>query len=50
VDWSKRESVRARLRLLVKRIRRKYKYPPTKQEEAIQLVLAQAEMLGEAWR
>ncbi|RXK88212.1 type I restriction endonuclease subunit R [Chlorobaculum sp. 24CR] len=49
VDWSKRESVRARLRLLVKRILRKYKYPPTKQDEAIQLVLAQAEMLGQTW-
>jgi len=49
VDWSKRESVRARLRLLVKRILRKYKYPPTKQEEAIKLVLAQAETLGETW-
>ena len=49
VDWSKRESVRARLRLLVKRILRKYKYPPTKQEEAIQLVLAQAETLGDTW-
>lgn len=49
VDWSKRESVRARLRLLVKRILRKYKYPPTKQEEAIKLVLAQAETLGKAW-
>jgi len=49
VDWSKRESVRARLRLLVKRILRKYKYPPTKQEEAIKLVLAQAKTLGETW-
>ncbi|HFS0768496.1 TPA: DUF3387 domain-containing protein, partial [Pseudomonas aeruginosa] len=43
VDWSNRDSVRAKLRLLVKRILRKYKYPPDQQEEAAQLVLAQAE-------
>jgi len=49
VDWSKRESVRARLRLLVKRILRKYRYPPTKQDEAVQLILQQAETLGETW-
>ncbi len=49
VDWSTRESVRARLRLLVKRILRKYKYPPTKQEEAITLVLEQAETLSAEW-
>lgn len=49
VDWSSRDSVRAKLRLLVKRILRKYKYPPDQQEEAAQLVLAQAETLCEAW-
>ncbi|MFM5590569.1 type I restriction endonuclease subunit R [Aeromonas veronii] len=49
VDWSSRENVRARLRLLVKRILRKYKYPPDQQEEAAQLVLAQAESLCEVW-
>lgn len=49
VDWSNRDSVRAKLRLLVKRILRKYKYPPDRQEEAAQLVLAQAETLCEAW-
>jgi type I restriction enzyme R subunit len=49
VDWSNRDSVRAKLRLLVKRILRKYKYPPDQQEEAAQLVLAQAEALCEAW-
>ncbi len=49
VDWSTRESVRARLRLLVKRILRKYKYPPTKQEAAITLVLEQAETLSAEW-
>ncbi|MCG9124879.1 type I restriction endonuclease subunit R [Laribacter hongkongensis] len=49
VDWSARESVRARLRLMVKRILRKYKYPPDQQEGAVELVLQQAEALGEAW-
>lgn len=49
VDWSARESVRAKLRLMVKRILRKYKYPPDLQEAAIELVLRQAEALGEAW-
>lgn len=38
VDWSSRESVRAKLRIL-----RKYKYPPDQQEKAAQLVLSQAE-------
>lgn len=49
VDWSSRESVRAKLRLMVKRILRKYKYPPDQQEEAAQLVLSQAEALCAAW-
>jgi type I restriction enzyme R subunit len=49
VDWSVRDSVRAKLRLMVKRILRKYKYPPVKQEEAVQLVLAQAESLCAEW-
>jgi len=49
VDWSERESVRAKLRLMVKRILRKYKYPPDLQEGAIELVLQQAKALGEAW-
>ncbi|CAB3690893.1 type I restriction endonuclease subunit R [Paraburkholderia rhynchosiae] len=50
VDWSERESVRARLRLMVKRILRKYKYPPDQQDGAVELVLQQAQALGEAWR
>ena len=49
VDWAKRESVRARIRLKVKRLLRKYKYPPDKQEEAIHLILKQAETLSESW-
>ena len=49
VDWSERESVRAKLRLMVKRILRKYKYPPDQQEGAVELVLQQAKALGEMW-
>ncbi|WP_019573278.1 type I restriction endonuclease subunit R [Curvibacter lanceolatus] len=49
VDWSQRESVRAKLRLMVKRILRKYKYPPDLQEAAVELVLEQAQAFGEAW-
>ena len=49
VDWSQRESVQAKLRLMVKRILRKYKYPPDVQEAAVELVLQQAKALGEAW-
>lgn len=49
VDWSHRESVRASLRLMVKRILRKYKYPPDMADAAVELVLRQAEALGESW-
>ncbi|MAL90446.1 MAG: DEAD/DEAH box helicase [Pseudomonas sp.] len=49
VDWSNRDSVRAKLRLMVKRILRKYKYPPDQQEGAAQLILEQAEMLCAGW-
>jgi predicted nuclease of restriction endonuclease-like (RecB) superfamily len=49
VDWQKRESVRARLRNLVRITLRRYKYPPDMQEEAIRLVLEQAERLSDGW-
>ena len=49
VDWTVRENVRAHLRVLVKRILRKYGYPPDKQEKATQTVLEQAEVLSQAW-
>jgi len=49
VDWSHRESVRASLRLMVRRILRKYKYPPDLADAAVELVLQQAETLGESW-
>jgi type I restriction enzyme R subunit len=47
IDWQNRESVRARLRLLIRTKLRRYKYPPDQQENAIDLVLQQAEVLGE---
>ncbi|MDZ7386866.1 MAG: type I restriction endonuclease subunit R, partial [candidate division KSB1 bacterium] len=49
VDWTLRENVRAQLRVLVKRLLRKYGYPPDKQEKATQTVLEQAEALSEEW-
>ncbi len=49
IDWTVRENVRAQLRVLVKRILRKYGYPPDKQEQATQTVLEQAEVLSQGW-
>jgi type I restriction enzyme R subunit len=49
IDWTVKESVRARMRTIVKRILRKYGYPPDKQEKATLTVLAQAELLGKDW-
>lgn len=49
VDWQVRDSVRAKLRNLVRRLLRKYKYPPDEQKEAIELVMKQAEALAEYW-
>jgi type I restriction enzyme R subunit len=45
IDWTLRETVRAQLRVLVKRILRKYGYPPDKQEKATETVLEQAAVL-----
>lgn len=49
IDWTQREPARARLRVLVKRILRKYGYPPDLQDSAVQTVLQQAEVLSERW-
>jgi len=49
IDWTVKESVRAKLRTMVKRILRKYGYPPDKQEKATVTVLEQAELLGKDW-
>jgi len=45
IDWTAKESVRAKLRVVVKRILRKYGYPPDKQEQATRTVLEQAELI-----
>ncbi|GAB6053109.1 type I restriction endonuclease subunit R [Magnetospira thiophila] len=49
VDWQHREAARARMRVLVKRILRKYGYPPDLQDAAVQTVLQQAEVLSARW-
>ena len=49
IDWTVRENVRAQMRVRVRRILRKYGYPPDKQEQATQTVLQQAEVLSHAW-
>jgi len=49
VDWARRDSARARIRVLVKRILRKYGYPPDLQDAAVRTVLEQAEALSSLW-
>ena len=49
IDWTVKESARAKLRVQVKRILRKYGYPPDKQEKATQIVLEQTELLCHEW-
>jgi type I restriction enzyme R subunit len=49
IDWAVRESVRAKMRLVVKRILRKHGYPPDKQETATKTVLEQAEVICGEW-
>jgi type I restriction enzyme R subunit len=45
IDWTLRESARAKIRVLVKRILNKYGYPPDLQDAAVQTVLKQAELI-----
>ncbi len=49
IDWTLRENVRAQLRVAVKRVLRKHRYPPDRQEKATQTVLEQAEVLSAEW-
>ncbi len=49
IDWTVKENVRAKLRVMVRRILRKYGYPPDKQEKATQTVLEQAEVIAKDW-
>ena len=49
IDWTVRENVRAEMRVKIKRILRRYGYPPDKQARATELVLEQAEVLCQEW-
>jgi type I restriction enzyme, R subunit len=49
VDWQVRDSVRAKLRILVRRTLQRWKYPPDQQADAVELVLKQAETLSNEW-
>jgi hypothetical protein len=49
IDWTLRESARARIRVMVKRILNKYGYPPDLQEDAVKTMLMQAELLCAEW-
>ena len=49
IDWTLRESARAKIRVMVKRILNKYGYPPDKQQKAIDTVMKQAEVLADYW-
>ena len=55
IDWTLKESVRARMRSRIKRLLTKYKYPPDKQEQAVTFIIEQAEHLAcevvlDVWR
>ncbi|MGO9599252.1 MAG: type I restriction endonuclease subunit R [Isosphaeraceae bacterium] len=49
IDWAVKESARAKMRTIVRRLLRKYGYPPDKQEKATQTVIEQAELLCRNW-
>ena len=49
VDWQKRESVRAKMRNMIRITLKRYKYPPDEQKDAIELVMQQAEVLSDEW-
>ncbi len=49
VDWQKRESVRAQMRNMIRIILKRYKYPPDKTNEAMEMVMKQAEVLSDEW-
>lgn len=48
IDWAHKETVRARMRTKIKRLLRRYKYPPDQQEDAVRLVIEQAELIAAA--
>lgn len=46
IDWDKKESVQAKMRVMIRRILKKYGYPPEKQDQAVKTILEQAKLLG----
>ena len=49
IDFTVKKSVQARMRLEIRRLLRKYRYPPDKREEAVKLIMEQAQYFGEEW-
>jgi len=49
IDWTMKESIRAEMRVLVKRTLRKFGYPPDKQKKATETIIQQAELIGKEW-
>ena len=49
IDWTIRENVKAKLKVIVKRILRRYGYPPDKQKLAVDRILKQSELFAESW-
>jgi type I restriction enzyme, R subunit len=49
IDWQIKENVRAKIRVIVRKVLREYGYPPDKQEKAVETVIKQAEMLADIW-
>ncbi len=49
IDWTLKESIQAKLRVMVKRVLRKYGYPPDKQKKATETVLEQASLICNDW-
>ena len=50
VHWALRDSVRARLRIIIRNLLKRYKYPPDEQKGAVEIVLRQAEVCQKIWR
>jgi type I restriction enzyme, R subunit len=49
IDWRNKESVKAAIRREIKRVLKKFKYPPDRQQKAVELILEQASVLSDAW-
>jgi type I restriction enzyme R subunit len=47
IDWDKKESVQAKIRVMIKRILKKYGYPPEKQEQTVKTILEQAKLIAD---